>query len=117
MRRQEPGGGTSRIPPKPPEIPSDDLGVQIECSAYALARVIVSCTGDRFLIDRLCRYEANRAMQLLEQERDARPERGRMIREYVARSVGMDPDCTKTPVAQYVEMASSLRRGSWRLVN
>jgi len=118
-KKQEPKGGTSRIPLKSHDLPTDELGIQIECSAYALARVIISCTGDRFLTDRLCRYEANRAMRFLEQEEDSvdSHERGRAMREHVARSVGIDPEATRIPVAQYVELAAMLRGDQWRLVN
>ncbi|MBS1194237.1 MAG: primase, large subunit, partial [Methanomicrobia archaeon] len=53
-----------------------------EVYAYAIARVLVSCTRDRLLMDRLSRYEAERASRYLADEAPA-------TRALVAEGVGM----------------------------
>ncbi|MDD1665463.1 MAG: DNA primase regulatory subunit PriL [Methanomicrobiales archaeon] len=81
-----------------------------EVFSYALARILVSCTKDRALIDRLTRFEAGRAWGFL-QEEDA----GK--RAYVAGSIGIDPEARELPVIEYVELVPQLREDRWRLVN
>ncbi|MDD1674961.1 MAG: DNA primase regulatory subunit PriL, partial [Methanomicrobiales archaeon] len=48
--------------PALPAFPVDAARIRTEIASYGLARVLVSCAQDRFLIDRLCRYEASRAL-------------------------------------------------------
>jgi DNA primase large subunit len=78
--------------------------------SYALARILVSCSKDRALIDRLTRFEAGRAWGFLQEEDAAR-------RAYVVESVGIDPDAREIPVMDYVELVPQLREDRWRLVN
>ncbi len=104
--------------PKSGSVSSDEVSVRMEVAAYALARVLVSCGGDRFLMDRLARHEALRATAFL--ERDDVGERGQStlrVRDYVASSLGLDLAATDLPVTQYVELVPSLRDDRWRLVN
>ncbi|MDI6719431.1 MAG: DNA primase large subunit PriL [Methanomicrobiales archaeon] len=99
-------------------VSSDEMSVRREVAAYALARVLVSCSGDRFLMDRLARYEASRAAAFL--ELDEAVGRGRSapgVRDYVAGSLGLDLNATDMPVTQYVELVPPLRDDRWRLVN
>lgn len=48
---------------------ASNLRPELEIASYALARVLVSCIGDRSLIDRLARYEAERASFFLATDR------------------------------------------------
>ena len=99
--------------------PTDITGVKLEVAGYALARVLVSCSGERFLMDRLARYEAERAFGFLEEERDSRRRRtdDSGIRDYVAESLSMNLAKREMPVIQYVELVPFLREDRWRLVN
>ena len=68
-----------------------------EVFSYALARILVSCTKDRALIDRLTRFEAGRAWGFLQEEDEAK-------RAYVAGSIGIDPKARELPVTEYIEL-------------
>lgn len=87
-----------------------NLKPELEIASYALARMLVSCINDRSLIDRLARYEAERASFFLAAEE---PE----IRRFVAWSVGIDTGAVAMPVTRYVELVPHLRDKRWRLVN
>jgi len=91
-------------------LPSDNLGVRLEVSSYALSRILVSCAKDRALIDRLTRYEAQRAFAFLEADEEAR-------RNYVALQVGFALEDSSLPVSRYVEVTVGMREERWRLVN
>lgn len=92
------------------DLPSDGLGVKISISAYVLARIIVSCTRDRSLVERLARYEAGRAYRFLIDEEEEK-------RLFVAGSIGIDGAGENLPVIQYVEIVAGLHEERWRLVN
>jgi DNA primase large subunit len=81
-----------------------------EILGYAMARLIVSCLGDRSMMDRLARYEAGRAARFLEIEDEH-------IRRYIVDSLGLDPDAGDMEVVRYIELASGLRDDRWRLIN
>jgi DNA primase large subunit len=81
-----------------------------EVFSYALARVLVSCSKERGLIDRLTRFEAGRAWGFLQEEEEEK-------RDYVFGSIGIDPAAREIPVVQYVELVPQLREDRWRLVN
>lgn len=87
-----------------------NLKPEFEIASYALARMLVSCIGDRSLIDRLARYEAERASFFLATED---PE----IRRFVAWSIGISATTATLPVTDYVELVPHLRDRRWRLVN
>ncbi|NLB00068.1 MAG: DNA primase regulatory subunit PriL [Methanomicrobiales archaeon] len=89
---------------------TQNLKPEIEIASYALARMLVSCVGDRSLIDRLARYEAERASFFLAAEELE-------IRRFVAWSVGIDTRAVVMPVTRYVELVPHLRDKRWRLVN
>jgi len=91
-------------------VPSDNLGVRLEVSSYALARVLVSCGKERALIDRLTRYEAQRAFAFLEADDETK-------REYVAAQVGFSFGESSLPVTRYVEITAGMKEERWRLVN
>jgi len=102
--RQGPRGDTGM------EVPSDNIGVKMAVSGYVLARVIVSCSRDRSLGDRLARYEAERAYRFLLDDDES-------TKTFVAASVGINSDGTSLPVIQYVEIIAGLHEERWRLVN
>jgi DNA primase large subunit len=79
--------------------------------SYALARILVSCTKERGLIDRLTRFEAGRAWGFLQEEEEEDK------RAYVCGSIGIDPAAREIPVMEYVELVPQLRDDRWRLVN
>ncbi len=89
---------------------TQNLKPELEIASYALARMLVSCIGDRSLIDRLARYEAERASFFLATED---PE----IRRFVAWSIGISTGTATLPVTDYVELVPHLRDRRWRLVN
>ena len=89
---------------------TQNLKPELEIASYALARVLVSCIGDRSLIDRLARYEAERASFFLENDDP-------LIRQFVAWSIGINTEATTLPVTEYVELVSRMRDRRWRLVN
>ena len=95
---------------RPPAPGPDRLDPDREVYAYAIARVLVSCTKDRLLMDRLARYEAERATRYLADESPA-------TRALVAEGVGMPAETGDLTVARYVELASHLKDDRWRLVN
>ncbi|QSZ66449.1 DNA primase regulatory subunit PriL [Methanofollis aquaemaris] len=96
----------------PDQVDQDESEPLSEVSifSYAVARVLVSCTKDRMMADRLARYEAARAAAALQDEDPA-------IRAYVAQSLGIDLDARTIPVTTYVELVARLRDDRWRLVN
>jgi DNA primase large subunit len=78
--------------------------------SYAFARIIVSCLGERGIIERYARHEANRASSFLKEESPR-------LREFVSERIGIDIHADHLPVAQFVELSCPLRESSWRLVN
>jgi DNA primase large subunit len=92
------------------ELPGDNLGVKMAVSGYVLARIIVSCSRDRSLAERLARYEAQRAYTLLLDEDEE-------TKTFVAASIGINCKGSSLPVIQYVEIVAGLHEERWRLVN
>jgi DNA primase large subunit len=89
---------------------SDIRDAEADLFSYAFARIVVTCLGERGITERHARYEANRASSFLKE--DSPP-----MLEFVADRVGLDVHTDRIPVSQYVELTSSLRDSSWRLVN
>jgi DNA primase large subunit len=92
------------------EVPSDNIGVKMAVSGYVLARIIISCSRDRSLGDRLARYEAQRAYSFLLDEDEG-------TKTFVAASIGINSEGSTLPVIQYVEIVAGLHEERWRLVN
>jgi DNA primase large subunit len=94
-----------------------------EIAAYALARIIVSCVNDRQLIDRLTRYEAERAYYFLVHEEDwnqgYRQEDGEYSRLCVALAgeLGIRITQDTMPFVDYVELVAPLHEDRFHLVN
>ncbi|MDD1705582.1 MAG: DNA primase large subunit PriL, partial [Methanoregulaceae archaeon] len=91
-------------------IPSDSTDVKLSIAGYVLARIIISCTADRAMMDRLVRYEAQRAYSFLLDEEDQK-------KTYIASSVGLNIGESSLSVVQYVEIVAGLHEERWRLVN
>ena len=81
-----------------------------EILSYAIARMIVSCMNERPVIDKLCRYESERAAYFLKHEEPAK-------KEYIARSLGIDLRSGQMSVREYVELVRDIRDSKWQLVN
>ncbi|WAC06016.1 MAG: DNA primase regulatory subunit PriL [Methanoregula sp.] len=96
-------------------------------ASYALARVIVSCIKDRQMIDRLTRYEAERAYYYLRNEGTDenswnlnfnRTESGfSRLFLYIAEELGISIRCGWLSLVDYVELVSPIREDRFRLVN
>lgn len=99
------------------------LSPEDELLSYALSRILISCISDKSMIDRLARYESDRAYSFLvkEGENDENidlDESGfSQACIYVSHSVGMDLSSDRIPVIDYVELVSTLHDDRWRLVN
>lgn len=91
-------------------IPSDSVDVKLSISGYVLARIIISCAADRAMMERLVRYEAQRAYSFLLDEEEEK-------KIFVASSVGLAIGQASLPVVQYVEIVAGLHEERWRLVN
>jgi DNA primase large subunit len=91
-----------------PWQPKDPVG---EVASYLLARMIVSCTKDRRLMEKLCRMEARRIYaNLQEEERDE-------VKELVSHELGTSFESGFLPVTSYITLAAGIRDDKWRLVN
>lgn len=93
-----------------PDIPSDRLGVQREVTSFVLARVLVSCAREKALMERLARYEAQRAHAFLQSEEEEK-------RKFLAQRMGYPLDGSFLPVPRYISLTAGLQEERWRLVN
>lgn len=94
-----------------------------EIAIYALARIIVSCVNDRQLIDRLTRYEAERAYIFLTSEEEWNQNYRQGEGEYsclciaLAAEMGIHIAEDHMPLADYVELVSPLHQDRFNLIN
>ena len=101
-----------------------------EIAGFVLSRIIVSCIQDKQILDRLTRYEADRAYYFLVSELGAEEgERGwnentrldddgySPIAKYLAAEFGINITEAQIPLVDYVEIAASLHDERFRLVN
>lgn len=94
-----------------------------EIAAYALARIIVSCVQDKQLIDRLTRYEADRAYYFLVNEEEWNQNYRLEDTGYsrlciaLADELGIQITRDRMPLTDYVELVSPLHEDRFRLVN
>ncbi|MEN6610025.1 MAG: DNA primase large subunit PriL [Methanoregulaceae archaeon] len=99
------------------------LSPEDEILSYALSRILVSCIADKSMIDRLARYESDRAYSFLihEGEDDENIELDESgfspACKYVSRNIGLDLSSDRIPVIEYVELVAALHEERWRLVN
>ena len=94
-----------------------------EIAGYALARVIVSCVHDKTLIDRLTRYESDRAYYFLVNEEEWNQNYHQADSEYsrlcisLAQELGIQITKDRIPLADYVELVAPLHQDRFNLVN
>jgi len=103
---------TGPVPPSFPvsDLPSDQLGVRMEITSFVLARVLVSCARERALMERLARYEAQRAHSFIQAEEEEK-------RKFLAERIGFPLEGLFLPVPRYVELTAGMHEERWRLVN
>jgi len=109
--------------------PHLDTQPEDEIAGYILSRIIVSCIGDRQILDRLTRYEADRAYSFLVSETGSEDgERGwnenvrfegefSPLAIYLAEEFGIDITKDHIPLADYVEISAPLHETRFKLVN
>jgi DNA primase large subunit len=94
-----------------------------EIAGYALARIIVSCVHDKTLIDRLTRYESDRAYYFLVNEEEWNQNYHQDDSEYshlciaLAHELGIQITKDRIPLADYVELVAPLHQDRYNLVN
>ena len=94
-----------------------------EIAEYALARIIVSCVHDKTLIDRLTRYESDRAYYFLVNEEEWNQNYHQDDSEYshlciaLAHELGIQITKDRIPLADYVELVAPLHQDRYNLVN
>ncbi len=94
-----------------------------EIAEYALARIIVSCVHDKTLIDRLTRYESDRAYYFLVNEEEWNQNYHQDDSEYshlcivLAHELGIQITKDRIPLADYVELVAPLHQDRFNLVN
>jgi DNA primase large subunit len=107
--------------PRVSDVPEDEI------AGYAFARIIVSCVNDRQLIDRLTRYEAERAYYFLRTEGGDEDSWNKNFKEaefgysrlfmYISHELGMPVAENRIPLADYVELVAAIHEERFRLVN
>jgi DNA primase large subunit len=111
------------LSPKKIFSPAVSDSVDEEIAAYALARIIVSCVNDKQLIDRLTRYEAERAYFFLVNEEEWNQNYKLEESGYsrlciaVADELGIQINQDQMPLVDYVELVSPLHDDRFKLVN
>jgi len=111
------------ITPKKSFSPEVTGSADDEIAGYALARVVVSCVNDRQLIERLTRYESERAYFFLVNEEEwnqnYRQEEGEYSRLCVilAEELGIRITLDRMQFADYVELVAPLHDDRFHLVN
>jgi len=94
-----------------------------EIAEYAIARIIISCVNDKQLIDRLTRYESERAYYFLVNEVEWNSNYVQEDTEYsrlwtlIADELGIHITQDRMPVPDYVELVAPLHDDRYRLIN
>lgn len=87
-----------------------EIPPHIAIATYAVTRILVSCSGERALIDRLVTWQTRQFYEnILEEDWD--------MKVFLAERVGIDITSPQVPVRDYVESVRRLREDHWRLVN
>lgn len=109
--------------------PHLDTQPEDEIAGYVLSRIIVSCIGDRQILDRMTRYEADRAYAFLVSEtgsedgehgwnENVRFEGGfSPLAIHLAEEFGIDITKDRIPLADYVEISAPLHETRFKLIN
>jgi DNA primase large subunit len=111
------------ITPKKTFSPEVTGSAEDEIATYALARIIVSCINDRQMIDRLTRYESERAYHFLVHEEDWNQNYRQGEGEYsrlcmaLAEELGIRITQDRMPFIDYVEMVAPLHEDRFHIVN
>jgi DNA primase large subunit len=109
--------------PRKNHVPAVCDAPEDEIAAYALARIVASCVNDRQLIDRLTRYESERAYYFLVNEEEWNSgymqEDGEYSRLWmaIADELGIRIEKDRMPVPDYVELVAPLHDDRFRLIN
>jgi len=93
-----------------PDYPHDNTGNRVFIAGYAIARILLSCHGDRSMIERFCVYQAWLFYHHIQTERTE-------LVQYIAQQFGMEYRSKVVPVPQYVAIIASVSDPHWRLVN
>ena len=108
------------LSPKKTINPHFEVRDEDEIAGYVLSRLIVSCINDKQLIDRLTRYEAERAYVFLHSETGSENEKGwnentriddngySLVSKYLADEFRIDITADRIPLVDYVELVSPL---------
>ena len=100
-----------------------------EIASYVLSRIIASCINDRQLLDRLTRYESERAYTFLHSEIGSENETGwnentpldehnfSPISRYLAGEFGMNITANRISLTDYVEIVAPLHESRFKLIN
>lgn len=100
-----------------------------EIAGYVFSRIIASCIGDRQILDRLARYEADRAYTFLVSETGSEEgERGwnenvrfegefSPLAIYLAEEFGIDITKDQIPLGDYIEISAPLHETRFKLIN
>ncbi len=108
---------------KKTSVPEITGSVDDEIASYALARIIVSCTHDKTLVDRLTRYEAERAYYFLVNEEEWNQNFQEGEGEYsrlciaIAQELGIQITKDRIPLVDYVELVAPLHQDRFNLIN
>jgi DNA primase large subunit len=117
------------LSPKKTINPHFQVRDEDEIAGYVLSRLIVSCINDKQLIDRLTRYEAERAYVFLHSETGSEDEKGwndntriddhgySPVSKYLADEFRIDITADRIPLVDYVELVSPLHDSRFKLVN
>ncbi|HNX18092.1 MAG TPA: DNA primase regulatory subunit PriL [Methanoregula sp.] len=114
---------TEAANPRKNRVPEVCESPEDEIASYALARIIASCVSDRQLIDRLTRYEAERAYYFLVNEEEWNSNYVQDNGDYsrlwteIADELGIRISHDRMPVADYVELVAPLHDNRYRLIN
>jgi len=100
---------------------TDVVSTNEEIISYGLARVIVLCINNRDIINRLIRFESDRAYNYLvnesNQERSEFEDGYSKLSLYIARQIGIEIEGNKIPLVNYVECTAPLHESHWKLIN
>ena len=93
-----------------PDYPHDNAESRVFIAGYALARILLSCYGDRNLIERFCVYQSWLFYHHIQTERAS-------LVQYIAEQFGMEYRSHVIPVSQYIGIIASVSDPHWRLIN
>jgi len=93
-----------------PDYPHDNVENRVFIAGYALARILLSCYGDRNMIERFCVYQAWLFYHHIQTERID-------LVQYISEQFGMEYRSHVMNVPQYVSITASVSDAHWRLVN